>query len=246
MDVICTVAELEENLRTFELYLCEGTSEEQQFAHDLIIRGSCFVAYQVDGEMRFAPSRYVGYSHNTIESHLQDQDKDGKETNAAINQTVGYVLRPNEALEGEYQRLSSSLGIEPFNKNRKYWALEGVGIISGLGESEDYEFPEGKLVERKHRTRERNANLVAAAKAAFIAQHGRLFCVACKFDFEKVYGKRGRGYIEVHHTVPVSEMRPGDTTKLEDVAIVCANCHRILHRARPWLRMDELEKLLNG
>ncbi|UZW66371.1 hypothetical protein OC195_21405 [Priestia flexa] len=34
-------------------------------------------------------------------------------------------------------------------------------------------------------------------------------------------------------------------TKVEDIALVCANCHRMLHRQRPWLSISELKQLLH-
>ncbi len=40
-------------------------------------------------------------------------------------------------------------------------------------------------------------------------------------------------------------MADGEETKIEDIAMVCANCHRMLHRKIPWLSIKELNKLLN-
>jgi putative restriction endonuclease len=65
-------------------------------------------------------------------------------------------------------------------------------------------------------------------------------------DFEKKYGERGKDFIEAHHTIPVSEMVPGQNTKVEDIALVCSNCHKILHRTRPWLSMKRLKEILNN
>jgi 5-methylcytosine-specific restriction protein A len=246
MDAVRSEIEIKENVRTFEQYLCEGNSEEQQFAHDLVARGRCFVAYRVGAETRFSPSRYIGYAHNTRESHLENLDKDGRETNAAINRVIGYTLGANESLEERYLRFASELGIQPFDKRRKYWPFDAATIEFGGDGNVGDEFPEGKLVERKHLSRERSAKLVSAAKRKFIEDHGRLFCNVCGFDYEAVYGSRGKGFIEAHHTIPVSELRPGDKTKVADIAIVCANCHRMLHRARPWLRMGELSALVKS
>lgn len=107
-------------------------------------------------------------------------------------------------------------------------------------------FPEGRLKEKLHLARERNADLVRKAKERAIAQHGTLACACCAFDFAKRYGKLGAGFIEAHHTVPVSELHPdGGETRHEDIALVCANCHRMLHRRRPWLELNELTKLLD-
>lgn len=100
------------------------------------------------------------------------------------------------------------------------------------------------MVERKHKSRERNSSLVTAAKEAFLKEKGKLYCVICNFDFEKNYGERGSGYIEAHHTIPVSEMEPGEKTNIKDIALVCSNCHRILHRTRPWLPIDKLKNIV--
>ena len=43
-------------------------------------------------------------------------------------------------------------------------------------------------------------------------------------------GDLGKGYIEAHHTRPVAKLVTGERTKVSDLALVCANCHRMLHR----------------
>lgn len=105
-------------------------------------------------------------------------------------------------------------------------------------------FPEGKLVERLHFTRERSPALIRRAKDRELAQGHSLRCACCGFDFEATYGEAGRGFIEAHHTKPVSTMSDnGGETRVEDIALVCSNCHRMLHRRRPWLELHELRKL---
>lgn len=112
------------------------------------------------------------------------------------------------------------------------------------GEPEVAEAAEGALVTRFHRYRERDTNIAKRKKKQFLKKHGRLYCEACNFDFAAAYGDRGKGFVECHHTVPVSEMKPGDKTKLSDLALVCANCHRMIHAKRPWLSIPELVELL--
>jgi HNH endonuclease len=65
-----------------------------------------------------------------------------------------------------------------------------------------------------------------------------------QFDFEKRYGTRGRGFIEVHHIKAVATLVENSTTKLEDLALVCANCHRMIHAQKPWLSIEELRATL--
>ncbi|SFW78581.1 hypothetical protein SAMN03159439_04805 [Pseudomonas sp. NFACC04-2] len=61
MTVVTSITEIEENLQLFEDYLCEGSDEEQLFCSELIRKGSCFIAYETENELRFSPSRYIGY-----------------------------------------------------------------------------------------------------------------------------------------------------------------------------------------
>ncbi len=107
-------------------------------------------------------------------------------------------------------------------------------------------FPEGKLKERLHRSRERNSEVIRHAKEREMGREGRLRCAICQFDFQAIYGHVGAGFIEAHHTKPVSTLHPdGEKTKLEDIVLVCSNCHRMLHRRRPWLELHQLSALLN-
>ncbi|WNO08451.1 HNH endonuclease [Teredinibacter sp. KSP-S5-2] len=105
-------------------------------------------------------------------------------------------------------------------------------------------FPEGKVKERLHRSRERNSKLISQVKAEALDRYGKLQCECCGFDFEAFYGDLGAEFIEAHHTKPISELKDdGEETKREDIALVCSNCHRMLHRRRPWLKMNDLKKL---
>ncbi|WP_444904119.1 HNH endonuclease [Microbulbifer sp. CnH-101-E] len=105
-------------------------------------------------------------------------------------------------------------------------------------------FPEGKIKEKLHRARERNSTLISQVKAEALAKYRKLQCESCGFDFEDFYGELGAEFIEAHHTKPVSELHEdGEETKKEDIALVCSNCHRMLHRRRPWLEMSDLKKL---
>lgn len=106
-------------------------------------------------------------------------------------------------------------------------------------------FPEGRTHEQLHRLRERNHKVVQAVKARELSLRGRLLCQVCGFDLEAVYGRLGHGFIEAHHTIPVSELPSyGGETCVEDIALVCCNCHKMLHRRRAWLTMEELKNVL--
>jgi 5-methylcytosine-specific restriction enzyme A len=110
----------------------------------------------------------------------------------------------------------------------------------GIVQAEDEEFAEGRILTTLHKRRERNPQVVAKKKAIVIKEHGRLECEVCEFDFAVKYGQLGFGFAECHHKVPVSKLSAGQKTKVADLAIVCANCHRIIHRSRPMMTVDAL------
>ena len=88
---------------------------------------------------------------------------------------------------------------------------------------------EGDVVE-SHGTRyERDPK----AKRDCIAKYG-CKCFICGFDFEKVYGEDGAGFIEVHHLKPISAYS-GEHLVIptEDLRPLCSNCHSMVHRRRP-------------
>ncbi len=69
---------------------------------------------------------------------------------------------------------------------------------------------------------------------------GQLECEACVFDFHKFYGEIGKGYIECHHRTPLASFKVETITTLDDLALVCPNCHRMLHRRIDTLCVEEL------
>jgi len=113
---------------------------------------------------------------------------------------------------------------------------DGTGVSTEI--DSEFDAPEGKEKVRSHRTRERSRELVRLAKAVFRQKHNRLFCEVCGFDFGRVYGELE--FIEVHHLIPLCDLKPGHKTKLSELAMVCPNCHRMLHRGNPWPTMEGL------
>ncbi|MFD5831276.1 HNH endonuclease [Lentzea sp. NPDC060358] len=132
---------------------------------------------------------------------------------------------------------------------------EAEAIRAGVrtGEWEDLPVPpdldeeeatrEGRLLLRRHLARERDPKLRAKKIEAALAEHSCLACEVCEFDFERVYGDRGKRYAEVHHKTPLHVSGP-TSTRLRDLAVLCANCHRMIHRGTRWLTPDELRELV--
>ena len=111
---------------------------------------------------------------------------------------------------------------------------------------EQEEGEEGQVLSRMHHYRERNTKLVKDKKYRILRDTGELRCEICDFDFSIVYGDHGNGFIECHHTKPLSELESGQKTSLSDLCLVCSNCHRMIHRKRPWLSMKQLRQLVTS
>ena len=72
-----------------------------------------------------------------------------------------------------------------------------------------------------------------------ILLHGTKCCI-CDFDFEKVYGERGRGFIEVHHIKPLYNLQEEVAVDPKtDLICVCSNCHRMFHRKKDYVPSPE-------
>jgi len=110
-------------------------------------------------------------------------------------------------------------------------------------EAETVAYEEGGVVYRYTSVYERNPKLRRAA----IRIHG-LTCQVCGFNFEQRYGERGRNYIEVHHVRPISTLTEAAEVNPEtDMAVVCANCHRMIHRMlRDVLTVEKLREIVQS
>lgn len=238
--LIETIEELKNNLLQVELYLIgiEGVDARMQMCK-LISRGSVFVAYQLKDGMHFAPSRFLGYLNNKWYCHIiKNNGKDGTITTPRISALLHCNPQPNIDLEKKYIHFCETIGVQPKKMNRterKYWLIE-----TGLVEDE---YIEGELKQFSTNQYERNPE----ARRKAIEYHGVVCCV-CGFDFEKVYGELGKGFIHIHHTTPISKI--GKTYVVNpktDLVPVCPNCHAMLHKGKDGkiLTIEELKLLLN-
>lgn len=102
-------------------------------------------------------------------------------------------------------------------------------------ENKEIEVEEGKRYKSEIKFRSRNRALVEAKKT-----NSDYRCEVCGMAFKEVYGKIGDGYIIAHHKNPIGNIEKTATTTLDDIALVCANCHAMLHTKNPPLCLDEL------
>jgi 5-methylcytosine-specific restriction protein A len=119
-------------------------------------------------------------------------------------------------------------------------AIEQLGWVEPVLPLEARAYHEGEIALVNLTRYERSP----AAREAALKAHGYV-CSACGFDFEAVYGERGRHFIEVHHLEPLNETTyPRDTDPECDLRPVCSNCHRIIHRGQPMLSIEQMREII--
>jgi 5-methylcytosine-specific restriction protein A len=117
------------------------------------------------------------------------------------------------------------------------------------GSAEPGDPPPGQLEARQyrwHRRAERSQSLATNAKKF----HGtRCQVPACGKDLSEIYGDLARDYIEAHHLTPFAKLegRPTHLDPKYDFAVVCPDCHRMLHRRHPEpLSLQELSDQMSA
>ncbi len=104
-----------------------------------------------------------------------------------------------------------------------------------------------KIAIRRHRLREKRLRKRKIQETLRV-ENGRLRCEVpgCGFDFLAVYGELGRDYAHVHHKKPLSDRTNPEMTKLSELAIVCANCHSMIHRGGLCRALEDLKPQCAG
>ena len=128
MELVKSLEEIRHNIAVLDAYLDKKTDPEYSYALGLVKRGICFVADNSSGIYRFYPSRFIGYANNTMDKHMSNTTKDGKQTNPAISTILHDKPQHNLQLEELYQTYCQSLGFEANEKgargiDRKYWLI---------------------------------------------------------------------------------------------------------------------------
>jgi len=89
---------------------------------------------------------------------------------------------------------------------------------------------EGERRLRAHYVRERSPRLREDKLKQFRGLHGRLYCELCLEGQHSRYPSAlAERVFEVHHRAPLAAASTPVRTTLNDLAVLCANCHRSIH-----------------
>ena len=113
-------------------------------------------------------------------------------------------------------------------------------------------FPESSLPENSYEGAVKTT-LVNKYERSSIArkkciEHYGCKCLVCGLDFEQKYGELGKGFIHVHHIVPLNEIgKEYRVDYIKDLVPVCPNCHAMLHRKNgdKTITIEELTDIIH-
>jgi 5-methylcytosine-specific restriction enzyme A len=162
----------------------------------------------------------------------------------------GYVGRPSNGNKLDKKVLDEFLDDPESMRNvaarlRQLALTDEPGNIFELFGDEDGSVMEGRYLLRFHRIRERSSKLRDKKIRSVLARGGPLICEVCRFNFEEFYGDLGKGFIECHHVEPLHESGERSRT-IHDLALLCSNCHHMIHRKPPWPTPSQLRDTIPG
>lgn len=124
-DLLRNCAELEEARK--------GAGQVKGLYADLIGRGAVFLAYLTGDGIAFAPSRFIGYTENTVLGHEQLEERDGRDTNKRVQEILlgqfGFTIRnlEDEVAKTFYLGFCDRIGIVPRKSKKTFWITPEVG-----------------------------------------------------------------------------------------------------------------------
>ncbi|MFD1211803.1 HNH endonuclease [Arthrobacter sp. GCM10027362] len=174
-----------------------------------------------------------GVARKTVDIATQHPDYRGIPTRG--NRLDAEVLREFLADTTRMRAVAAAIREELGRGETRQADLDGF-------EDED-EAGEGRILLALHLRRERSRKL-RARKIEAVKRAGRdIVCEVCSFDFGVTYGPRGQDFIEIHHILPL-HVSGEVQTRLADLALLCSNCHRMIHRGKPWLTPAQLREVV--
>ncbi len=133
----------------------------------------------------------------------------------------------------------------PLSEKKRKGRIEELAALDiAIPGDSDLEVEEGRKRLVEHLVGERSKNAVLNKKKQVRASGLPLACEVCGFVFADKYREPGADYCEVHHLPPLAGEKQVRKTRNQDLAIVCANCHRVIHRRNPPFTMEEMRQML--
>lgn len=124
MSSVTTKDQIINNVITFEQYLNSKTEDEVTFARKLLKESRNAVLYKIDGENRFAPSKFMAFQTNSMKEYKKTEEKEEKDASHIVEKVLRISAFSNTTTETKFQEYMKSLKIKPDAHERKYWRIK--------------------------------------------------------------------------------------------------------------------------
>lgn len=127
--------------------------------------------------------------------------------------------------------------------NEGGWEADDQIVSDAASEIGPVELLQAKMY-RRHRQIERNPS-----HAKLVRQLQGTICKGCGKDPRNTYGDVAVGLVDAHHLRPLSSLVEGEVVSfdpIKDFAVLCPNCHRVIHRLEDAGDLAALRALVTG
>ncbi|TAU43625.1 HNH endonuclease (plasmid) [Rhizobium ruizarguesonis] len=109
---------------------------------------------------------------------------------------------------------------------------------------DDEVFVEGQTITASHRRRD------SRVRQRLLGRCGEndLICKICDFSPPKLTRPLRESFFEAHHVIPLANSLGNTSTRLGDMVLLCAGCHRFVHKLiashKRWVNIAEARSML--
>lgn len=255
--LVMAVAGLPEPARSDQLHSVQFPLENKAFVMDSMD----FDIIEDDGiNVVLAPLR-VSVLHTDFEVQFNDRLNAMAADVANINEIRQHSPELADAIETHVEVITQGVNSSELRNTAdtlialktELFGLTNAGSATSLlkvnsvpeVEAEEFSGTEGRLLTRLHIYKERDRSFAKRVRNYYRnLGGGTLSCEACGARPIDTYGDPGDRGIEAHHKIPIEQLQPDSITLVQDMAMVCATCHRVIHSRIPCLTIDEVRDLI--
>jgi 5-methylcytosine-specific restriction protein A len=110
----------------------------------------------------------------------------------------------------------------------------------------DEVFIEGQVITASHRRRDARLRRKLLDKCS----DSKLVCEVCDFSSPTLPRALRESFFEAHHVVPLATIAGQVNTRLGDMVLLCAGCHRFIHKLisshKRWVSVAEAREIFAG
>ncbi|AYG73603.1 HNH endonuclease [Rhizobium sp. CCGE532] len=210
----------------------DWTWDETLLALDLLYRHS------VPVDRNHPDVRDLSSALRTAEIHPKDGRKDNFRNPDGVSlklQNLQSAIDPTRGLSSS-KRDREAVAEFPISRKRELAEIAAAILRELSNEPQPSEVPqdevfiEGHVITASHRRRDARLRRRLLDKRT----EERLICEICDFSPPSLTRTLRESFFEAHHIVPLSDAVGQTSTRVADMVLLCAGCHRFIHKLISW------------